>query len=805
MTKIWQLLSDDSPTNALIGKPVKLPMKPKPKPPALVKQRAFISTATDKHYKLFTNCEIIHPLLMAIKNIGETPTSAEWEAYGSMFGIDGIEHVVGTNSASPNPDETIRYMNFARTAADVNLAEEAETRRLEGAAVGEITACLWPPLKIQIRPGIPQDGLFDKWLNRQWSRNYNPIKEPEEPRQRVLSHAELLQGRRVKPRPDPCDEPEKPKNMLLAPGKQQKKQGLTWGALRKAKAQREYGTGAAAISVKRNTFSPGLRGKGVKRHKIDAASAAKANGLLPRNLPTVPSVSPSLNNITFSYFQHDPAVVDAFAIGTAEANYDSRKYPLCAPHDGSRGLSFFTFADSFLTAIATVDLRDINEPYDLSDTLIGVDDSGEVAPPGAAAPIPLPTTQAAMRRRTKRLKWAFVHLYRHITDDALRRMITNEAHNDGRAAWKIIQRECDQPVTELELEEMRQNVRSMTIAHSVGYTEYSVSRFRRALVDENCKIPRVGDRLPENDLCVLVLSAISKASAHLAPVTDTELKAAPAARQFVYPPAHPNAGLRSLTAVVEHFDPIWRAAIQRGTIPLRPPGGPRAAVAQVMAADTGAGTGFDDAGPDLRPGETLAHVAAALADSKLPRTGEIVCWNCKGLGHSKKDCPSPRVERSYAAVIAQLSSVAATRGAPTQPVRVGKGRRPPPRRGGRGTGRDAGRPGVAAYLMDDGTFCLSSGEYEEWEPSASASLSTPWDDELVDGPPPDPDDDEYASSHCVRVVDDSDDSGNDLAASAALVEISADPAARPDGASVRPRYLPAHALMVNVVDYSTCE
>ena len=761
--KIWQLIPDNSPTNALIGKSVKQPVtkltKLATKLPKLLIAQIEQDPAKPKSYQLFTNPEVIKPLMDEIEKMGETDREV-FDAHGSMFGkklyaikgdwaareeadlgmIDvdtepdtqhdgdgsapcpdymlaedrllgmtaeetdtywqqrdedfarefarvGAKHsyqyspAIGANSASPSPDETIRYTTCAIP---------------------------WPPPKVPLRKALPQDGLVDKQLLREWSRDYNPVEEPEPKQERVLTHAELLQGRRLKPRRDPYEEPAKrakPANGLLAPAKRR----VTWGDARKAKAQSSYKDahvpGLQPISAKRNTFSPGFRGIGDGKRKIDAASAAAANGLLPRQYsPTEPG-SPPPDNIDFqyAYFQDPPdpdLVMTAFTLNAAEANYDSRKYPLCAPHDGSRGLAFFTFADAFLTAIATIDLRDSNETYDLYETLVGVDDSGEAAPAA-----PLPTSGVAVRRRAKRLKWAFSHLYKHITDDALRRMITNEAHNDGRAAWRIIQRECDQPITELELEEMRQNVRGMTIAHSVGYTEYSVSRFRRALVDENSKIPVPADRITENDLCVIVLNAISKASPHLAPVTDTELKAAPAARQFVYPPTHPYAGLRSLTAIVAHFDPIWRAAVQRGTIPLRAPGGPRANVAQVMATEANdGGAGFDDGGLDLRPGEALAHVAAALAESKPMRTGEVICWNCKGLGHSKAQCPSPRLERSYAAVIAQLSGMAASRGGPSTPVRVGKGRRPPPRRGGRGGGRDAGKPGVAAYLMDDGTF-----------------------------------------------------------------------------------------------------
>ena len=39
-------------------------------------------------------------------------------------------------------------------------------------------------------------------------------------------------------------------------------------------------------------------------------------------------------------------------MSTLQANYDARKYPLCAPHDGRKGRAFRLFEDRFLTAIA---------------------------------------------------------------------------------------------------------------------------------------------------------------------------------------------------------------------------------------------------------------------------------------------------------------------------------------------------------------------------------------------------------------------------------------------------------------------
>ena len=102
-----------------------------------------------------------------------------------------------------------------------------------------------------------------------------------------------------------------------------------------------------------------------------------------------------------------------------------------------------------------------------------------------------------------------------------------------------MQRECDFPVTELELEDMKRNVRALTIIGTVGYHGHSISFFRRALTDENSKIPDQTDRIQEHELCLIMLHAIGAASPHLAVFTDEELKAGAGSRKHVYPQSHP--------------------------------------------------------------------------------------------------------------------------------------------------------------------------------------------------------------------------------------------------------------------------
>ena len=427
-----------------------------------------------------------------------------------------------------------------------------------------------------------------------------------------------------------------------------------------------------------------------------------------------------------------------------DANYDARKYVICAPHDGSKGIYFFSFADKFLNGLAMYDLRDANQDYDLCETALGTDDNGNYTPPGANAPIPLPGPgTAAGKRRYKRIKILYALIYIHIENAEIKKMLSNEVYNDGVGAWTLIKRECDLPITELELEDMKQAVRDLVIISSVGYNKHSVSQFRRKLSDLNSTIPDPNDRLPENDLCLTLLKQISASCSSLSAVADTELKAAPAKREHVYPANHPRAGQRSLTAIVAHFEPLWTSAVDRGTIPLRAPSGEKSAVA-TMRADVDACAACEDDGYDTvpsggedDPGLTLAMIADILKKNSVD-ISEIVCWNCKGIGHPKSKCPSERRDRSYASVIATLSRLNTSGSAGP----AGPSRRPPPR-GTRPSFRPAPRlsakPGVTAYLMEDGSFVMPE------EDSAEAADANA---DVADVMPPVSE--EYASAHSVH-------------------------------------------------------
>ena len=168
----------------------------------------------------------------------------------------------------------------------------------------------------------------------------------------------------------------------------------------------------------------------------------------------------------------------------------------------------------------------------------------------------------------------------------------------------------------------------------------------------------------------------------------------------------------------------------------------------VASADDGDGYDLPLDG-EMRPGLQLSALAAILAKpSSGPRLSEIICWNCKGLGHPKSKCPSAKKERTYAAVIRELTGAMSRNdgAAPATPLALA--RRGPPRRSG--GARRAGSSNVSAYLMTDGTFVLSTGEQADWAPAEDAPLSLPEEFAQDDAPAAAED---YEACNAIRIIE----------------------------------------------------
>lgn len=399
------------------------------------------------------------------------------------------------------------------------------------------------------------------------------------------------------------------------------------------------------------------------------------------NLPSTIHAMRQITSLDLAHAQNAQAVQEALrpvpvttvtAFMLTATEYDARKYTLCAPHNGEKGLAFKTFRDNFLTVISGVQIKDPAEIYDLGETIAGTCEGGPNTPPGQAVPIPMPAGGgliAATRRRNRRLKLAYIYIYQHVPNEPIRRMFIAEALNNGYLAWQVLVRECDEPITDLELEDLKKNVRELTILDTVGYSDFSISKFRRRMIDENSKIPAVADQIDENELSLILLRCIAQCSNVLHVPCFTELKALPAQRTLVYPANHPNAGQRSLSAIVSHFEPLWKSALQLGSISLRAP-----------TSSKQAGTSRVDsmlADANVYAVQARNRYAQETAEKDIQRKSETtkICWNCKGIGHFKAECPSPQINHSYADVISLLA--AHLEKLPSRPVERPENHTPP--------------------------------------------------------------------------------------------------------------------------------
>ena len=121
-------------------------------------------------------------------------------------------------------------------------------------------------------------------------------------------------------------------------------------------------------------------------------------------------------------------------------DWDARKYPKCRPFMGRKGTQFENFERDFGAAMA----MDQDDDNDLEETMLGIDVGGDNSNTPA-------TTLPQRRRRAKRLKNLYGHLYRHVADLRLREMMHAAARNDGRAAFQLLEQHCRRDITDLEM------------------------------------------------------------------------------------------------------------------------------------------------------------------------------------------------------------------------------------------------------------------------------------------------------------------------------------------------------------------
>ena len=359
-------------------------------------------------------------------------------------------------------------------------------------------------------------------------------------------------------------------------------------------------------------------------------------------------------------FPYDMAPPSEFDLRTTESDarsprgeWDTRRYPLCPPFFGAKGRGFELFEERFTAGLAS----EGDEYASLEDTLYGIDPGGDAA----NAP-PLGGAAAHVRARLKRRRDLFRHLYRHVENADLRQM-ASALGKDGREFWLLLERECREAKTDLELLTMDSQWADCTIANTVGQVPDSITRFSRHLQRLNGLRP-AANRKTLNEQSIKFLQAVSKVSIFALRSLE-ELQAQGDSRRFKYPAAHAHAGERDYGSLVSHYDELWRAAYADGLIAKQLPSG-----SGLGARDTTIGAHAPQAacvGDVFQTSDAADHlVCQAVEGAHLVRRedgseSEIVCYNCCGLGHTQDKCPSSQRRRSFRVAIQILSALVASR------------------------------------------------------------------------------------------------------------------------------------------------
>ena len=236
---------------------------------------------------------------------------------------------------------------------------------------------------------------------------------------------------------------------------------------------------------------------------------------------------------------------------------------------GQRGVAFTNWSKAFLDAAVGKN----DEDASWAECLLGTDPQA-----GLSA--------VQNRRRSQRRRETYAAVLQHVSDESLKAVIRAEAGpqaanaNDrlnGRVAWQVLVRECQEPASALHVNTKILEYHGLTMAKDVGITESSITDFNRLVVDKNADLP-AANRFSDDSMTEKIIGAIVYPPG-LAVVADALLQCPAAnrdARFYAQPvpaagggPAVPGGWDRR--AVVLHFDELWRAAFKRGELKFAAP------------------------------------------------------------------------------------------------------------------------------------------------------------------------------------------------------------------------------------------
>ena len=222
------------------------------------------------------------------------------------------------------------------------------------------------------------------------------------------------------------------------------------------------------------------------------------------------------------------------------------------PHDGTPGLAYDDFEKRLINCAAG---ETDDRGYSLADTFLLVDEgsAGGPALPGGAA-----GAKAASARR-RRLKDSYSLLTMHELDQDHVDHMTQNHFQDGPAAFAYLQASCQQAIDRLRLRSMEQEWNDFDLLQDVGVGPNSISDMAKKLKAHNSRRP-VANRKDQTAMTERLLELIFSSSKHFSTEALKEYNAAPAAWVFVIG-AGGAAGQRDFAALTQHFQTLWKAAV----------------------------------------------------------------------------------------------------------------------------------------------------------------------------------------------------------------------------------------------------
>ena len=345
-----------------------------------------------------------------------------------------------------------------------------------------------------------------------------------------------------------------------------------------------------------------------------------------------------------------------------DLNYDAKKFPVCAPWDGARGPSWVrVFKTNFENGLRTqTDNFSSLHEFLVTETDYG-GANGPPHPGGAGMAALAFQSQAA---RSTRVAKTYGYILNHITNQDVKDTI--QAHvaalqaagalpaNWVTALWQWIDANLGQP-NQTGLLTLNQNdAWTKAKIGDVGIHRESLRSFHAHLLRLNRERQ---NPLPLIDIWVKFLKEI----------TFPQMLANEAIKQlqrpsYIIAAGLPNAGNPDLNALLADFEEIWHQKYDAG-IEIKPQAAPRPALHSGNTAD-GMSVQVVPEEETINgafAGRTFGKFNPTPQQNNGPATSfakrERNCWNCRGWGHEKQDCPSEAAQRPIQQCVDGLNEI----------------------------------------------------------------------------------------------------------------------------------------------------